>query len=212
MKLDINIEDYLYKIDHAFAEKDEKEVYMIYFLIAGGLIFLSYYFLWDSAKSSYDQALNTSQKLEKKIVADNRYLNTHPEAMITQIEDKTKEIEIHFIQYQDSNAYIKYQIEQISSLYYDEQAWGEYLDLVTTNAKKHNIKIEHFSNSFAKDKDEFGHVLDINVISYGKFHDLLKYINSLEQSFLVVDIHDLALTTQERLYADLKISVWGITY
>ncbi len=212
MKLDINIEDYLYQIDNAFTQKDDKEVYMIYFLIAGGLIFLSYYFLWDSSKASYDQALRASQNLEKKIVADNRYLNTHPEAMITQIEDNTKALEIQFIQYQDSNAYIKYQIEQISSLYYDEQAWGEYLDLVATNAKKYNIKIEHFSNSFAKDKDEFGHVLDINVISYGKFHDLLKYINSLEQSFLVVDIHDLALTTQERLYADLKISVWGITY
>lgn len=212
MNLKFNIEDHLYKIDQAFAQKDEKEVYMIYILIAGGLIFLSYYLLWDSSKAAYDQALRTSQSLEQKIRSDEIYLQTHPETMIMQIENQTKALEAQFVQYQDSNAYIKYQIEQISSLYYDEKAWGEYLDLVATNAKKHHIKIEEFSNSFAKDKDEFGHVLDINVKSYGKFHDLLKYINSLEQSFLVVDIHDLSLTAEDKLRADLQISVWGITY
>jgi len=212
MNFNFNTEDYLYKLDQSFAAKEEKEVYMIYFLIAGGLIFLSYYFLWDSSKAGYDQALRASQNLEKKIVADNRYLRGHPEAMIMQIENQTKLLEKQFTQYQDSNAYIKYQIEQISSLYYDEQAWGEYLDLVATNAKKYNIKIENFSNSFAKDKSEFGHVLDIRVKSYGSFHNLLKYINSLEQSFLVVDIHDFSLKSDDRIRSDLQISVWGITY
>jgi hypothetical protein len=207
-----NTEDYLYKLDQKFADKEEKEVYMIYLLIAGGLIFLSYYFLWDSSKAGYDQALQASQNLEKKIVSDTHYLKSHPEAMITQIENQTKLLEEQFTQYQDSNAYIKYQIEQISSLYYDEQAWGEYIDSVATNAKKYNIKIEHFTNSFAKDKNEFGHVLDINVKSYGRFHDLLRYINSLEQSFLVVDIHNFSLAADDKLHSDLQISVWGITY
>ena len=32
MKFNFNTEDYLYKLDQAFADKDEKEVYMIYFL------------------------------------------------------------------------------------------------------------------------------------------------------------------------------------
>ena len=212
MSQKISIEDYLYQIDQAFAEKDQKETYMIYFLIAGGLVFLSYYFLWDGAKLGYDQALKESQNLEKMIAADNTYLMTHPESMIVQIENQTKAIEAKFLEYQDSNAYIKYQIGQISELYYDEQAWGEYVDSIATNAKKYNIKLEELSNSFAHNKDAFGHVLDINVQSHGKFHNLLKYINSLEQSFLVVDVHGLSINAEERLYSDLNISVWGITY
>lgn len=211
--MSFNIEDQLFQIDQSFAEKSESEVYMIYALVAGVLIFLSYYFLWDGAKLSYDNALKASKALEKKIAEDNHYLNTHPVAMIAQIEEQTKALEAEFVEYQDSNAYIKFQIEQISSLYYDEQAWGEYLDSIAENAKKYNIKLNLFTNQFASNKDAFGHVLDIQVQSEGKFHNMVKYINSLEQSFLVVDIHDLALKAEpKKLGADLNISVWGITY
>ena len=210
--MSFNIENQLYQIDQAFAEKDEKEVFMTYFLIAAVLIFVSYYFLWDPAKLGYDKELKVTQDLQQKIQTDNSYLNTHPETMITQIENDTKALEAQFTQYQDSNAYIKYQIEQISSLYYDEQAWGEYVDSIAENAKKYNIKIQEFSNEFAMNKEAFGHVLNIGVKSYGKYKNMLKYINSLEQSFLVVDIHDFSLNAGEKLNADLNISVWGITY
>lgn len=207
-----NIEDYLYQVDQSLAEKEEKEIYMLYILIAGSLIFLSYYFLWDSAKQDYDQALKESQALVQKIQADQKYLAGHPETMIAQIENQTKALEQSFTEYQDSNAYIKYQIEQISSLYYDEQAWGEYVDSIATNAKKYNIKLQEYSNTFADNKDAFGHVLDINVKSSGGYNNMLKYINSLEQSFLVVDIHGMNLKATDRLDSDLTISVWGITY
>ena len=50
-----NIEDYLYQIDQALALKEEREVYLIYAMVAGALIFFSYYFLWDSAKLNYEQ-------------------------------------------------------------------------------------------------------------------------------------------------------------
>lgn len=208
----LNMEDYLYQIDQSLAEKPEKEIYMLYILIAGSLIFLSYYFLWDSAKADYQRAKQESQALVKKIQTDKQYLASHPETMIAQIENQTKAIEQSFLEYQDSNAYIKYQIEQISSLYYDEQAWGEYVDSIAYNAKKFNIKLQEYSNSFADNKDAFGHVLDINVKTSGNYNNMLKYINSLEQSFLVVDIHGMNVKATERLDSDLNISVWGITY
>lgn len=216
-----NIEDYLYNIDQALAEKKQQEVYAIYLLIIAAPIFLSYYFLWDSAENGFKQTQKERIALEKKIADDNQYLMAHPESMITQIENETKAIEASFIQYQDSNAYIKYQIEQISSLFYDEQAWGEYLDSIAENAKKYSIKLNVFSNKFAENKEAFGHVLDINVECEGKFHNMVKFVNSLEQSFLVVDIHDFTVgvgaedekkRTRNRLQTNLTISVWGITY
>ncbi|MDF1877970.1 hypothetical protein JHD47_09100, partial [Sulfurimonas sp. SAG-AH-194-L11] len=38
------------------------------------------------------------------------------------------------------------------------------------------------------------------------------FINSLETSELVVDIHDFTIKAQDGLNTDLNISVWGITY
>lgn len=207
-----NIEDYLYNIDQSMAEKEDREAYMLYAVIAGALFFFSYYFLWESAEQGYDQTKKESMALIKKIETDNQYLNTHPETMIAQIENQTKGLQTSFVDYQDSNAYIKYQIEQISSLYYDEQAWGEYVDSIAQNAKKYNIKLQEYTNSFADNKDAFGHVLDITVKSTGSYHNMLRYINSLEQSFLVVDIHGMDLIATDTLTADLRISVWGITY
>jgi Tfp pilus assembly protein PilO len=207
-----NIEDYLYQIDQSMAEKEDREVYMLYFVVAGALIFLSYYFLWDSAELGYKKALKQRTVLEQKIRKDKAYLASHPATMIVQIENQTKGLETQFKQFQDSNAYIKYQIEQISSLYYDEQAWGEYVDSIAYNAKKYGIKLQEYSNTFTDNKDAFGHVLDINVKASGGYQNMLKYINSLEQSFLVVDLHDFDLSSKDSLYSDLHISVWGITY
>ena len=40
------VENYLYKMDNAFADKDEKEILMIYVMIFGGLFALSYFLFW----------------------------------------------------------------------------------------------------------------------------------------------------------------------
>jgi len=112
----------------------------------------------------------------------------------------------------DNNAYIKNKIETISSLIYDERAWGEYLHSISKNAKTYNIKIHKFINTYALNNQSFGHILNIEVTSYGNFNNTMKFLNSLEKSDLVVDIHALNVKAQNNLDTDLKISVWGITY
>jgi hypothetical protein len=112
----------------------------------------------------------------------------------------------------NNNAYIKHKIEAISSLIYDESAWGEYLDSITTNAQKYHVKINDITNKYADTGSSFGHILDITVSSEGNFRNTVKFINSMEQSDLVVDIHDFNITAEKALDSDFKISVWGIKY
>lgn len=69
-----------------------------------------------------------------------------------------------------------------------------------------------FTNEYAKTNTSFGHVLDIKLKSTGNYKDTLRFINSLEQSDLVVDIHDLSISVDKTLNTNLFISVWGITY
>jgi Tfp pilus assembly protein PilO len=208
----MNLEDILEDIDKSFAEKKQQEIYMIYGLVAAMLIFLSYTLFWDSAENGYNQTLAATKQVEKKIADDNNYLRWNPLTKISQLKADIVQYKADFLTVKDQAEYIKFKIEQISSLYYDEQAWGEFIDSISENAKKYGLKLKYLSNEFSTDKNTFGHVLDIEVKTKGHFHKTMKFMNSLEQSFLVVDIHDLNLSSSTQVESDLQISVWGITY
>jgi len=208
----MNIEDFLGDLDKSFAEKTQQEVYAVYIMVAALLIAASYLLLWDSAEQGFNRTLAATQAVEKKIKTDENFMRFNPENKIYQLKADTVQYKKDFITVKDQAEYIKYKIEQISSLYYDEQAWGEFIDSISENAKKYGLKLNYLSNEFSSDKNTFGHVLDIEVKVKGSYHKTMKFINSLEQSFLVVDIHDANLTASTKVDSTLQISVWGITY
>jgi len=208
----INIEDYLHSIDSVFKEKTEKDTYMTYIMVVAIIFAFAYLLFWDSSFSSFEKTRTSVESLTNKINEDKRFLQINPEAKVAQLDNEIKTINNEMIENKDTNAYIKSKIETISSLIYDERTWGEYLDSISQNAQKYNVKITNFTNKYASNDSSFGHVLDITIESTGNYKNTLKFINSLEQSDLVVDIHDLNLIADKKLKSDLNISVWGITY
>ena len=208
----INIEEYLYQIDQAFAQKEDKEVKMIYAMIFAGLVAFSYLLFWESAELSFNEIRDKVTSLEAKLNTDKRYLKANPESKIAQIEAQTKEIENRYFQVKDNNAYIKSRIAQISELYYDEQTWGEFINSISKNAKKYKVKLLDFNNTLADSNVSFGHILNIDIKTSGSYINNLKFINSLETSKLIVDVHDLSFSDQKRLITDINLSVWGIVY
>ncbi len=208
----INIEDYLHRIDAAFKGKEQKEIYMTYIMVAAGIFAFAYLLFWDSSFDSFAETHANVEKLDTQINNDKNYIRANPENKITQLDKEIQSINDKMIAIKDNNAYIKSKIETISSLIYDERTWGEYLDSISKNAQKYNVKIINFTNKYAKNSDSFGHVLDITVKSEANYINTLKFINSIEQSNLVVDIHDLNISAGKNLTSDLNISVWGITY
>ncbi|HIC42718.1 MAG TPA: hypothetical protein EYO73_00005 [Sulfurimonas sp.] len=208
----MNIEDFLGDLDKSFADKKQQEVYAIYLMVAAVLVAISYLLLWDPAEQGYKKTLAQTQAVQRKITSDANFMRYNPKNKIFKLKAQTIQYKKDFITVKDQAEYIKYKIEQISSLYYDEQAWGEFIDSISENSKKYGLQLKYLSNEFSHDKSTFGHVLDIEVKIHGSFHKTMKFINALEQSFLVVDIHDLDLSASKKVDSDLKISVWGITY
>ncbi len=208
----INIEDYLQRIDNAFKGKTQQEIFMTYGMIFALLFAFSYLLFWDTSIDKFETTNAKIKAVEGKINLDNIYLKSNPETKIVQLEKDIKDAEVSLVSQKENNAYIKSKIETISSLIYDEVAWGEYLHSISINAKKYNIKILDFTNRYATKSESFGHILDISLKTTGKYKNTLRFINSLEQSDLVVDIHTIGIKAQNRLNADLNISVWGITY
>lgn len=205
-----NIEDYLYSLDQVLSLKSERDKMMMFVMIFSSLFAFSYLLLWESSEISFKTSHEKAIKMESDLSFDKNYLEANPVEKIAQIEQETVAIQMeeqHYIQY---NSYIKDQLEQISSLYYDEKAWGGYLDSISKYARAYNVKLLQFGNTLTMDNSAFGHVLDINIKAEGPYKNTLKFINALEQSYLVVDLHDINMTADKKLTSDLNISVWGI--
>ncbi|WP_297439621.1 hypothetical protein [Sulfurimonas sp.] len=208
----INYEDYLHELDLVFKNKTKKDTYMIYGIVVMGIFAFSYLLFWDSSFEGFEKTRKNVITLQEKIDVDKKYLQLNPESKITQLEKEIAKINQEVIAKKDTNAYIKSKIETISSLIYDERTWGEYLDSISTNAQTYHVKLLNLTNQYAQTESSFGHILDISVQSTANFNNTLKFINSLEQSTLVVDIHNFNIKAEETLNTDLNISVWGITY
>ncbi len=175
------------------------------------MLFLIYFF-WESSEKGYKRINAQIAAITVKINDDKRFLQLNPESKIARLDQEIKNAEAELIVYKDNNEYIKTKIETIAYLVYDERTWGEYLHSISINAKKYDMKIIDFTNKYALNNQSFGHILDIEVKSTGDYKNTLNFINSLEQSELVVDIHDLDIKAADGLNSDLSISVWGITY
>jgi len=208
----INIEDYLQKIDNSFKGKAQKDIFLTYFMIFAVIFAISYLLFWDTSVDKFKSTNAKIKNIEKNINADNRYLKQNPEMKIAKLDRDIKNAEAALVANKENNAYIKTKIEAISFLIYDERAWGEYLHSISKNAKKYNVKIIDFTNKYALHNTSFGHILDITLQTTARYKNTLKFINSLEQSDLVVDIHDISIKAEDRLNSEFKISVWGITY
>jgi len=208
----INIEDFLHKIDVALQDKEKKEIQMIYLMVFASIFAFSYLLFWDSSLEKFLDKIDKITTLTHKITRDEHYLKVNPTTKIIKLNKEIKKYNDKILVLKDNNDYIKHQIETIPSLIYDKKIWGEYLYSISTNAKTNSVKILDFTNNLAQNRNSFGHILDISIQSTATFIDTLKFIDSLERSDLVVDIHHIKMVSKDALYTDLNISVWGITY
>ena len=208
----INIEDFLQNIDNYFKDKTQKDIYMTYVMLFAVIFAFSYLLFWDTSEADFNAKRTQVVAIESKTTMDNLYLQENPITKITQIDNEIKNAQTQTLKYKDNNQYIKNKIEEISSLIYDEQTWGEYLHSISKNARLYNVKILNLHNQYAQNKTTFGHILDINLKLAGDYKNTINFMNSLEKSDLVVDLHQINIEALNKLNSDLNISVWGITY
>ena len=205
-------EKYLYDIDQSFAQKSDKDIKMIYMMVFVVLVTFSYLVFWESSEQGYKDAQAASLAVQAKIDTDKQYLLMHPESEIVRLDQQIIQLNDELVSLKSENSYIKAEIEKIPELFYDEEIWGAFIDSIAENAKEHKVKLNFFANRLAEDKTKFGHVLNIDIQANGRYQDMVRFINAIEKSKLVVDLHDLDLEATTELNLDLNLSVWGITY
>lgn len=206
------LEKYLYDIDQSFAQKSDKDVKMIYAMVFIVLVMFSYLVFWESAEKGYNDIKAASLKVQDKIAKDKQYLLMHPQSEIVRLDQQITDLNNKLASLKSENIFIKAEIEKIPELFYDQEIWGAFIDSIAENAKRNKVKLNFFANRLAADKTKFGHVLNIEVQAEAPYKNMVRFINDIEKSKLVVDLHDLDLKATTKLDLNLKLSVWGITY
>lgn len=205
------------KIDNYLSSKKPSEQKIIYFSIFLILFVLSYQYLFPYTEKIVKRSENQKKDIQAKINEDKNFIasitvNGDKEYIIKALQNDIKNLKRKFTNLKHNNEYLDFQIHTLSNLLYNEKNWAKFLDSIATKAKKHNIDINFISNEFVKNSENFGHVLEIEIGCNGEFKNIIGFINSIEQSELVVDIYGMDLTSKADIETNLKVSVWGINY
>jgi Tfp pilus assembly protein PilO len=211
MSIRLQLENLLQAVDRFFAGKSQKDKNMVYIMIIALAFGVAYPF-YDLSLDDFTAESKKVSEIQGKINGDKAYLQANSAQKVALLNQEILKANEEFVKTSEANRIIKDRIMAIDSLVYDEKLWGAYLDSISKNAQKHNVKINTFSNKLVESKEAFGHVLDIDLDIVASYTDTLGFINSLEQSELVVDLHNFSINAKDKLESKLNISVWGITY
>ena len=117
---------------------------------------------------------------------------------------------------QYTNGYVDTKLKELSYLLFNDKSWASFMDRITFLAKKYSITVIKISNDFLDEKDQVREkveqVLTVNVEFSGEFKNLIKFINEIEESQLVVDVNKIDLLSTRKIDGNISISVWGMLY
>ncbi|MFV0480846.1 MAG: hypothetical protein ACK5LP_02570 [Campylobacteraceae bacterium] len=209
-------ETFFDKLDAFFLSKKSTEIYLIYLVIIFVIGFLSYTYIFPMSETFLNtkdkQLTETKAQVQKHTNYYNDNVNepSNLRKTITSITDATNELQF-------KNSYIDQKLKELSYLLFNDKSWAEFMDRITFLAKRDNIKISRITNDFLDNRTlgiaKVEEVLNVNVEFEGSFHDTLKFINSIEESNLVVDIKQLDLrSVRNDINNSIAISVWGMLY
>ena len=206
------IDDLLERIDNYYKTASAKDKIYSYIMAGGGIAALVYLTTYDLTANMYKKAQLQRSSIQKTLKNDKRYLRNYPQSYINDMQLQNDNLKKEFLLTKKTSDYIDYKISQLSPLIYNETAWGEFLDSISDIARTSGVHLNKLNNKFASSNNDFGHVLDIELDFDGSFHSTLDFINKLEKTPLVVNIHELEMRSENELNTNLKIAVWGISY
>jgi len=210
----INKKDFFSQIDEFFAEKKSSEVSMFYLMAALVIGYVVYQFIYLETDKQFTATQNKITQIKQKIAKERNYLaqNTPQKvAMLRKVVEKKRK------QFDDALykiSYVDNTLTELSYLLFDDENWAKFVDNIAALAKKHHVEIKEIGNKFFNPTyQKITHVVVVEVKSKAKFTNLMKFINEIEESPLVIDIDHLKmLKPDDKVLSEFRIAVWGMKY
>ena len=209
------------QLDQWFASKGNSA--NNYFYIALLFVGLVAYFILSNYADPYLEESETNlstatTKLEGAQREYNEFFGGDPEAFVNNKRNILNGARTNLNNIVEERKYLDDKLNEISKLTYNEKNWAKFMDSLSTIAENNNIKIYaiHSDRREPSIKQIFQPeaLLDIDVKFEGAFSNVLRYINLIEQSEMIVDVNkmDINATKNGKIGGSIGISIWGVNY
>ena len=209
------------QLDQWFASKGNSA--NNYFYIALLFVGVVAYFILSGYADPYLEESETNlstatTKLEGAQREYNEYFGGDPKAFVDNKRNILNGARTNLNNIIEERKYLDGKLKEISKLTYNEKNWAKFMDSLSTIAENNNIKIYaiHSDRREPSIKQIFQPeaLLDIDVKFEGAFSNVLRYINLIEQSEMIVDVNkmDINATKNGKIGGSIGISIWGVNY
>lgn len=209
------------QLDQWFASKGNSA--NNYFYIALLFVGLVAYFILSNYADPYLEESETNlstatTKLEGAQREYNEFFGGDPDAFVNNKRNILNGARTNLNNIIEERGYLDDKLNEISKLTYNEKNWAKFMDSLSTIAENNNIKIYaiHSDRREPSIKQIFQPeaLLDIDVKFEGAFSNVLRYINLIEQSEMIVDVNkmDINATKNGKIGGSIGISIWGVNY
>ena len=209
------------QLDQWFASKGNSA--NNYFYIALLFVGVVAYFILSQQADPYLEKSETNlstatTKLEGAQREYNEFFGGDPDAFVNNKRNILNGARTNLNNIIEERGYLDGKLKEISKLTYNEKNWAKFMDSLSTIAENNNIKIYaiHSDRREPSIKQIFQPeaLLDIDVRFEGAFSNVLRYINLIEQSEMIVDVNkmDINATKNGKIGGSIGISIWGVNY
>ena len=188
---------------------------MMLFVLIG---FLFYAYLFPVTESMLKRTTQTAQSTVKKLNDEKAYLASasrdgDPMYLVKQVRNELENAKLLLEKTTYTNAYVDNKLQELSVLLFNNKNWAKFLDSITELAQKNSVQIKVIENKINEPSlQKIEQVLSLKVDFSGSFTNTMKFMNAIEESELVVDIHDLNCTGHKNVEGEFNIAVWGMKY
>lgn len=206
------------KIDNYLKEKKSSELSLVFLMAFVAVGFVAYSTLFPVTQTILEKTQSSHKSINSKLNQEIAYLNSvtrngDRNFMIKQMSAEVEKQKQLLNDTKFANAHIDTRLKELSYLLFNDKNWAKFIDSIAFIAQKYDIKVSLIGNSFFEPNlQEIKQVLTVKVDFDGEFNNILKFINEIEESELVVDIYSLNLESSDTIVGTLDIAVWGMKY
>ncbi|RUM67649.1 MAG: hypothetical protein DSZ06_00775 [Sulfurospirillum sp.] len=202
------------KVDAYFAKEKPSTLQMAYIGIAALIGYSVYTFVFPVTDEALKSTKSSINSVKQKIATEQNYLSTHTVALLNRGKSELKRKKIEYDNTIYKMSYVDNKLTEISYLLFDDRSWANFVDNISELAKKYNVDIKEIGNKFFDPTlNKITHVAEVDVVSSANTKDMIKFLNAIEESKLVIDVNDIKLDRpNEKIEGSFKIAVWGMKY
>jgi len=202
------------QIDSFFDSKKPSESTLLYVGAMFFIGYLVYQFLFLQTDANLKTTKSNLATVKQKVDSENMYLNSNTPHNLQLLK---KSVENKYTEFDNTNykiSYVDNTLTELSYLLFDDESWATFVDDISRLAKKHKVEIKEIANKFFEPTfQKITHVVEVDIKSRGNFSNMVKFLNEIEESQMVIDIHNIEITKpDDKLEGSFKIAVWGMKY